>query len=95
MGPIMILPREKANFDEGVAMFRGQKYRRFSNRVYRRCPNRRRTEIRARSSGEGHAGLETRDTAGSEACGTTTGRAMVLIRGQCQEAPAGTKRVEI
>jgi len=72
MGPIMILPREKANFDEGVAMFRGQKYRRFSNRVYRRCPNRRRTEIRARSSGEGHAGLETRDTAGSEACGTTT-----------------------
>ena len=87
MGPIMILPREKANFDEGVAMFRGQKYRRFSNRVYRRCPNRRRTEIRARSSGEGHAGLETRDTAGSKTCGTTAGQSDIFLREQCHDAP--------
>src|SRR5271168_4141925 len=40
----------------------------------------------ARSSGGKLAGLETRDTAGSETCGTTTGRAIVFSRGPCQDA---------
>jgi hypothetical protein len=41
----------------------------------------------ARLCGGRHAGLETRDTAGLETCGTTMGKAIALSRGQCQDAP--------
>jgi hypothetical protein len=40
----------------------------------------------ARLSGGRHAGLETRDTADLEVCGTTTGQSDRFSLGQCQDA---------
>jgi hypothetical protein len=46
----------------------------------------------ARSSGGRRAGLETRDTADLEVCGTTTGQSDSFFTWQCQDV-RGSKRI--
>jgi hypothetical protein len=79
------------SMDEGVVAFGGEGTAGFT-RCHRDCiadvPIGGAWKSGARASGRRHAGLETRDTADLEVCGTTTGQSDSFFAGQCQDAPA-------